>query len=87
MAQPEPFAELSVDDISVDRDGRITITNPRFAGRLHAAVVTKKKEKPPPPNTNCTGTCNSTKGCGPTNQTCSPTNVVPNCGCTAKATQ
>jgi hypothetical protein len=64
----------------VDREGRVIITNPRIAGRLHAAAVTKRPKPEPAPNTNCAG-CNTLKGCGPLNKKCNPTNTVPNCGC------
>jgi hypothetical protein len=80
MTQSDPSAEFAVQDISLDREGRVTITNPRIGGRLYAAAT---RPKPKPPNTNCSG-CNSVKGCGPTNTSCNPTNSVPNCGCKKK---
>jgi hypothetical protein len=78
MTQPGPSAEFAVQDISVDREGRVTITNPRIAGRLHAAAKTPKPK--PTPNTNCSG-CNTVEGCGGENLICKPQNTVSNCGC------
>jgi hypothetical protein len=76
MTQPEP-AEFAVQDINVDREGRVTITNPRIGGRVYAAAK-KPKE---PPNLNC-DLCNAVAGCGGTNEKCGPVNDVMNCGCT-----
>jgi hypothetical protein len=81
MTQPGPSAGFAVQDISVDREGRVTITNPRIAGRLSAAAAVKKPKPKPKPNTNCAG-CNTVKGCGgEPNLMCQPQNTVPNCGC------
>jgi hypothetical protein len=81
MTQSGPSTEFAVQDISVDREGRITITNPRIVGRLHAAAAVKTPKVKELPNSNCNG-CNTSKGCGPTNDKCGPANTVPNCGCT-----
>jgi hypothetical protein len=84
MTHLGPPAELSVQDISVDREGRVTITNPRIGGRVYA---TAKRPKPPqmPPNSNCQ--CNTVKGCAPINEKCfPPSNTTPNCGCTIART-
>jgi hypothetical protein len=84
MTQSGPSTEFAVQDISVDREGRITITNPRIFGRLHAAAAVKTPTTTAKPrNINCAG-CNTTEGCGPLNKACNPTNTVPNCGCTKK---
>jgi len=82
MAQRTSFTGLSVEDISVDRRGRVAVTNPRVAERLKAVAQQRKRPKPKAPNTNC-GLCNTVKGCGPTNATCHP-NTVSNCGCPPK---
>ena len=84
MTQPGPSAEFGIQDISVDGEGRIIITNPRIAGRLHAAAAVRKggPRPKPSPNTNC-ATCNTVQGCGPLNESCTP-NVVANCGCPSK---
>jgi hypothetical protein len=72
--------EFTVQDISLDRDGRISITDPRITGRLHAAVKRPKPPKAPtaPDNANCNG-CNTVDGCAPHNFSCS-TNSVKGCG-------
>jgi hypothetical protein len=80
MVEPEPSAEFAVQDLSLDRDGRVRITNAAMAGRLHAAAVTPKPK--PKPNTNCKG-CNNVKGCGGSNVDCTP-NTAPQCGCIVK---
>jgi hypothetical protein len=83
MTQPGPSAEFGIQDISVDGDGRVTIANPRIAGRLlAAAAVTKTPKGKPAPNTNC-AFCNTVEGCGPVNKGCNP-NTVANCGCPSK---
>jgi hypothetical protein len=77
MTQPGP-TEFAVQDINVDREGRVTITNPRIDGRVYAAA----KRPKPKPNTNCVR-CNTVKGCGgDPNLICEPNNTVQNCGCT-----
>jgi hypothetical protein len=53
MIQPGPSAEFAVQDISVDREGRVTITDPRIAGRLHAAAETPKPKPTPNTKTAC----------------------------------
>jgi hypothetical protein len=73
-------AEFAVQDINVDREGRVSITNPRIGGRVYAAAKKSKPKPPPGPNTNCKG-CNAVPGCGTTNEQCGPTNTKPNCGC------
>ena len=65
--------EFAIQDVNVDPEGRITITNPRIAERLHVAAAAKPK---PQPNINCGG-CNTVKGCGPLNN-------APNCGGSAR---
>jgi hypothetical protein len=80
MTQSSPSAEFAVQDISVDQEGRVTITNPRIGGRLYAAAKRPKPKPEPEQNTNC-ALCNSTEGCGPTNKHCRPINTVANCGC------
>jgi hypothetical protein len=77
MTQSDPSAEFAVQDICLDREGRVTITNPRIGGRLKAAVAANNpKPKPKPkPNTNC-GSCNTVEGCGPPpNKSCRPQNT------------
>jgi hypothetical protein len=81
MTHPGPSTEFAVQDINVDREGRVIITNPQIARQLNAAVTAKRpKPKPKPPNTNCNG-CNTVPGCGGENMLCGPQNTVPNCGC------
>jgi hypothetical protein len=74
-----PSSEFAVQDISVDREGRVTITNPEIGGRLQTAMAVKKP-KPMEPNKNC-AVCNTVAGCGPLNKDCRPINSVANCGC------
>jgi hypothetical protein len=78
MTHPGPSVDFAVQDINVDREGRVIITNPRIARHLNAAAKTPKAK--PAPNTNCNG-CNTVAGCGVTNEECHPQNTVPNCGC------
>jgi hypothetical protein len=81
MTEPGPSAGFAVQDISVDRDGRVSITNPWIAGRLHSAAAIKRPAREEPENGNCSG-CNTVKGCGPTNNTTCPVNTTPHCGVT-----
>jgi hypothetical protein len=74
MAQGELFAGLTLDDISVDEEGRVMITNPQIAERLRAAVPAAR----PRPNTNCGPQCNP--ACTPNTANCGCNNT-PNCGC------
>jgi hypothetical protein len=53
------------EDVRVDEQGRIIVTNPQVAERLRA--VAAKPKNGTVPNGNCNG--------------CSPINNVPNCGC------
>jgi hypothetical protein len=87
MAPKQSLLRLAVNDLSVDRDGRITIADPRLAARWEIAAAAKTKKPKPRPNSNCGATCNVTKGCGPINELCGPTttNIVTNCGCTLGA--
>lgn len=78
MTQLGPSADLAVHDISVDREGRVSITNPWIAERLQAAAGVKRPVREAAPNTNCGG-CNVVEGCSPSNSSC-PTNTVKNCG-------
>jgi hypothetical protein len=81
MTQSEPSSEFAVQDISVDREGRVSVTNPRIGARLQTAMAVKKPK--PKPNGNCG--CNTSPGCnGPDNPPdliCQPQNTVTNCGC------
>ena len=78
MTEPRPWAGFAVQDINVDQDGRVSITNPWIAGRLHAAAAVKRPVPKEPSNSNCNG-CNTVKGCGPQNSVC-PINTVKDCG-------
>ncbi len=68
------LANFSVDDLSIDNNGRMIVTNPQLAGVLEAAKrVERDKPAPAPaptkpvvPNTNCNN-CNTVAGCGPIN--------------------
>jgi hypothetical protein len=81
MTQLTPFPTLAVEDIGLDREGRVTITNLQITRRLHAATMTSKSK--PKPNTNCT--CNNSKDCGSKgNVTGCHTNSYPQCGCIVK---
>ena len=67
----EGLAQFSVDDLGIDNNGRLILTNPQLAGALEAAKRLERDKpappKPAPPvNTNCNG-CNAVTGCGPTN--------------------
>ncbi|HEY7298765.1 MAG TPA: hypothetical protein VH684_12730 [Xanthobacteraceae bacterium] len=79
MVERAPAGEFAVEDLSLDKEGRIIITSPVVAARLLAAT---KRPNPPAPkepsNGNCNG-CNTTAGCGPSNSGCT-TNTVKNCG-------
>ncbi len=77
VTEQEDYPGLSVEDISVDRAGRVAITNHVVAQRLKEVAQQRKRPKPKP-NTNC-GTCNTVDGCGPTNELCTP-NTVKGCG-------
>jgi hypothetical protein len=77
MTQP-PFAHLAVQDISVDGDGRVSITNPWIAGRLHAAAAIKRPARDEPSNGNCNG-CNAVRGCGPSTNSSCPVNSLNTC--------
>lgn len=79
IVEPEPSTGVAIEDVLVDGDGRVTITNPRVAERLKLVAETKRRKPAPTPNTNCS-ICNTVKGCGPVNKECSP-NTVSNCGC------
>ena len=79
MAQQELLTEFIVEDIGLDGEGRVAITDPRVAERLRLTLAAKPRKPAPKPNTNC-NICNTVEGCGPLNETCSP-NTVPNCGC------
>lgn len=70
MAQEE--YGLSPEDIGMDEQGRIIITNPQVAERLRAAAARAKPKPKNGPNTNCHG--------------CTPQNVTPNCGCVSPQT-
>jgi len=79
MVEQAPAAEFAVQDVSLDKEGRISITSPVVAARLLAATKTPKPSAPKEPsNGNCNG-CNTVKGCAPSNSGCT-TNTVKNCG-------
>ena len=60
------LADFSVDDLGIDNNGRLILTNPQLAGALKAV----ERRKPSPlPNTNCYG-CNTAWGCGEVNVDC-----------------
>jgi hypothetical protein len=61
MTQQEPLAGLALEDIALDGEGRVAITNPAVAERLKVLAAQRRKGKEAP-NTNC-GLCNSVKGC------------------------
>ena len=77
-AQQEPVPAVAIEDIGLDGEGRVAITNPQVAERLKVAVGSRRREPTSAPNTNCAG-CNTTKGCGPLNTKCNP-NTVSSCG-------
>ncbi len=63
------FANFSVDDLGIDSNGRLIVTNPQFGRGLDAAKRLEREKprpKPPPTNLNC-NLCNTVKGCGPLN--------------------
>jgi hypothetical protein len=75
MAQQESCAGLTAEDIYVDEQGRVIITNPEIAKWLRGVAAAPGKPKP---NTNCSG-------CGATNaKNCKP-NVVDGCGSVVNA--
>ena len=82
MAQQEPVPGVAIEDIGLDGEGRVALTNPQVAERLKILLAAKRPKPPPKPNTNCTG-CNTVDGCGPSNSNCQP-NTVANCGCPPK---
>ncbi len=61
MAHEEALAGLTLEDISVDEDGRVIITNPRIRERLSTAAGTKAAAEP---ITNNGCTVNTVKNCG-----------------------
>jgi len=65
------LANFSVDDLRIDSNGRLILTNTQLAGVLEAAKRPEKDTPAPPktepPNTNCSG-CNTVAGCGPVNE-------------------
>jgi hypothetical protein len=60
MAQKESLAALTLENISVDEEGRVIITDPELAKRLREAVGAAQRLFG---NGNCHG-CNSVRGCG-----------------------
>jgi hypothetical protein len=76
---PEQFTGVTVEDLLLDREGRITLTNTMVAERLKLVAKLERQKPRPAPNTNCS-VCNTVKGCGPVNRQCTP-NTVSNCGC------
>ena len=70
---------LTPDQLSVDEEGRVVITDPEIAERLRRAAAAKKPQPAPPPNGNCGG-CNTVSGCGDTTNTsngCGPLLPLP----------
>jgi hypothetical protein len=69
------LSNLTLEQLSVDEEGRVMVADPKIAERLRAAVG----KTDAPTNGNCSG-CNTIKGCGP---------VVTNSarGCGTKATK
>jgi hypothetical protein len=81
---PSPIARLVADDLRLDGEGRVAITNPAVAAQLIVAAAVKRRpvrRRPAKegPNANC-GYCNTVDGCSPENLRCNP-NTVANCGC------
>jgi hypothetical protein len=68
-----------IEEIGLDAEGRVAVTNPEIAARLRRTSAAVRGKPAPAPNTNCE-TCNTAKGCDGTNDVCHP-NTVPNCGC------
>jgi hypothetical protein len=63
MTQSQPFAGLSPQDISVDEEGRVVVTNPQVAERLRQAAAAAPGEGAAAPiNNGCT--VNTVKNCG-----------------------
>jgi hypothetical protein len=71
---PKSVARLEVEDIQLDGEGRIAITDPQAVQGLKVVLAARRnKPKPrPKPNTNCFG-CNATQFCG------GHLNTGPNC--------
>jgi hypothetical protein len=67
MEPHEFFAGLTLEDISVDAEGRVVIKNKQVAEGLKAAVANLSPQaKPPTVNNFVDGGCqiNTVKGCG-----------------------
>jgi hypothetical protein len=69
------LSDLTLEQLSVDEEGRVTVADPEIAERLRAVVT----RKPVPTNGNCSGCTNTVRGCGGTTTT---TNIVKGCGST-----
>jgi hypothetical protein len=74
MILQESVVELVMEDIGLDGEGRVAITNPRVAEHLKIALATRRRSGPlDKPNTNCG--CNVVAHCGDT-----IVNAVERCG-------
>lgn len=63
MVQPGGLAGLSAEDITVDEEGRVVVTNPEVAEQLREAAAAGAGGAGGGTNSNCHG-CNSAAGCG-----------------------
>ncbi len=59
MTQEAPFAGLKLEDISIDNEGRVVITNPQIAEQLKAVAPAVKAL-----DTVINNGCNTVAGCG-----------------------
>jgi hypothetical protein len=78
MAQEDPLARISLEDLTVDEEGRVIITNPELAEQLRAAAQPRAKPAPNNcPSNNVAGGCPINTGSCPTNTNCPTPKALP----------
>jgi hypothetical protein len=63
LPQQRPVIGVVVDDISLDGEGRVAVTNPRLTMRLKTVSASKRVQQSRAVNGNCLG-CNAVDKCG-----------------------
>jgi hypothetical protein len=63
LPQRRPLTSVVVDDISLDSEGRVAVTNPRLTMRLKTVSAAKQFQRSRAANGNCFG-CNAVDKCG-----------------------
>ena len=63
LPQQRPATGVVVDDISLDDEGCVAVTNPRLTMRLKTVVASKRAQQSRAANGNCFG-CNAVDKCG-----------------------